>query len=158
MQTPVSHAVSRLVQHLRDIRGRVFSALRRGRREVGDCLLEEVGVVAATRFEDQLARRSALFTSITRSHTSCLQGSVHLRPPWLLVFGGVCDGELAVTPSAREGEEQQITPRGPRRVVQRTAAVYGESSYNAVRQGPQVSDACAGPKLRHRRPALPLPV
>jgi hypothetical protein len=40
--------------------GRLLPLFRGCRCEVGDCFLEQVGVVAATRFEDKLTRRRAL--------------------------------------------------------------------------------------------------
>lgn len=68
MQTPVPQPVSGLVQHLRDVlRGRP-SGLGRGLGQVLDRLLEEVGIVAATRFEDELAGRRALPCLVQTMH------------------------------------------------------------------------------------------
>lgn len=60
MQTPIPHAIFRFVQHLRDVRSRLLPLFRGCGCHVGDCFLEQVGVVATTRFEDKLTRRRTL--------------------------------------------------------------------------------------------------
>jgi hypothetical protein len=82
VQTPVPHAILRFVQHLRDVCGRLLPLFRGCRCEVGDCFLEQVGVVAATRFEDKLTRRRALDWLVHVCSLYVINSiSIHLRPP-----------------------------------------------------------------------------
>lgn len=60
METAIPDAVGSLVQHLGNIFLLLLPCLLRGLGQVGNGLLEELGVVASARFEDQLARGSAL--------------------------------------------------------------------------------------------------
>jgi len=64
MKTAISHAVGGLVQSLGDILLLLLSSLLRCLGQVSDGLLEEISVVAPASFEDQLARRSALYIQL----------------------------------------------------------------------------------------------
>jgi hypothetical protein len=60
MEAAISHTVGSLVQRLSHILLLLLPSLFRCLGQVGNGLLEEIGVVAPACFEDQLARRSAL--------------------------------------------------------------------------------------------------
>lgn len=73
----------------------LLSGLRRGRGEIGDCLLEEVGIVAAARFEDELAGRRALQMSVQYMLSIQCVSYIFVRHVALVVvevFGGVRGG------------------------------------------------------------------
>jgi hypothetical protein len=63
MQTPIPHAIARVIQHLRNVLGSLLPGFRRGGCEVRDCFFEQRRVVAAAGFEEQLAGGCAIFIS-----------------------------------------------------------------------------------------------
>lgn len=60
MKAAVAESIARVVQYVCDIVGRLLVRLFGSGIQVGQCFLEELGVVASAGFENKFSRRGSL--------------------------------------------------------------------------------------------------